>query len=420
MGVLRTALSAHGLTLSLQEISEMLYPTTGGGTGAHYEGVTVLDLSLDTRKAFHLPGGTLNVSVLQIHGSPIDAAAFEDLQPASGIAAQPTTRLWELWYQETLSSGLADVRIGQQSLDQEFIVSQYSGSFVNSMMGWPMLPSVDLYAGGPAFPMSSLGVRLRVQVAPAWTLLGGVFDDNPPGGPFGDDSQIRGAEASGMRFNMGTGALWMIELQHAAHASPAADCDTCNCSLPGTYKIGAWYDTSGFADQRIDNAGLSLTWPASGGLPRTDRGNHSVYAVVDQMIWRQPHGRRSMGVFARLMGAPADRNRIDFSLSAGMVVDAPLAGRGGVIGLGFGWSHISDGARDLERATERSSRGIASVRSPERFIELTYQYPLAPWWQLQPDLQYLDSSVGGFHDPQGSARWLGREWVFGLRTTITL
>jgi porin len=66
-------------------------------------------------------------------------------------------------------------------------------------MGWPILPSVDLYAGGPAYPLSSLGVRLRTHHAGPLTLLGGVFNDNPPGGPFNDDSQLWGSEASGTR-----------------------------------------------------------------------------------------------------------------------------------------------------------------------------------------------------------------------------
>ena len=45
-------------------------------------------------------------------------------------------------------------------------------------MGWPMVPSADLYAGGPAYPLSSLGVRLRVRPSENLTLLGGVFQDS--------------------------------------------------------------------------------------------------------------------------------------------------------------------------------------------------------------------------------------------------
>ena len=36
--------------------------------------------------------------------------------------------------------------------------------------------------------------------------------------------------------------------------------------LPGTYKLGAWYDTGAFPDQRFDTTGLSLADPASTGI----------------------------------------------------------------------------------------------------------------------------------------------------------
>ena len=71
------------------------------------------------------------------------------------------------------------MKLGQQSLDQEFMTSQGSGLFLNTMMGWPMLPSADLYAGGPAYPLSSLGVRLRAQPGGGFTALGGVFAGQP-------------------------------------------------------------------------------------------------------------------------------------------------------------------------------------------------------------------------------------------------
>ena len=44
------------------------------------------------------------------------------------------------------------MKIGQQSLDQEFMVSQNALLFVNTMFGWPMVPSADLPAGGRRIP----------------------------------------------------------------------------------------------------------------------------------------------------------------------------------------------------------------------------------------------------------------------------
>ncbi len=63
------------------------------------------------------------------------------MQTASGIEADRSTRLWELWYQQKMFDDKVDIKIGQQSLDQEFMVSQNANYFVNTMFGWPMLPS---------------------------------------------------------------------------------------------------------------------------------------------------------------------------------------------------------------------------------------------------------------------------------------
>jgi porin len=420
MGGLRQWLGQSGITLNLQEISEALGNVTGGiHTGADYEGLTTMSLSLDTEKAFHWSGGTFNVSALQIHGRNLSADNLDNLQTASGIEADRATRLWELWYDQAFLGGKMDAKIGQQSIDQEFIVSQYAGLFVNTMMGWPMVPSADLYAGGPAYPLSSPGLRLRGQPSDTVTLLAGVFDDNPPGGPFANDSQLRGAEASGTRFNLNTGALWIGEMQYAANQSPAKSCATAACGLPGTYKLGGWYDTAGFPDQRFDNTGLSLANPASSGVARTDRGNFSLYGVVDQMIWRQTDGPRSVGVFARFMGAPGDRNPIEFSLNSGVVLKAPLPGRDNdAVGIGYGFARVSASASALDR-DQASVGNPVPVRGTEHFIELTYQYQVAPWWQLQPDFQYVINPGGGIENPQDTSRLVGDEAIVGLRTTIT-
>src|SRR6185437_4442363 len=158
------------------------------------------------------------------------------------------------------------------SIDNEFMTSQQSALFINTVMGWPMLPSADLYAGGPAYPLSSLGARVQYQPTDQITVLAGAFADNPPGGPFDDDSQLRGSSAWGGNFlHLNTGALLIAELQYAINQPSTDKKAPPPLGLPGMYKIGAWFDTAGFPDQRFATAGLSLANPASNGVSRTDR-----------------------------------------------------------------------------------------------------------------------------------------------------
>jgi len=424
MGGLRTALGVYGISLGLQETSEVLGNATGGvQRGAAYDGLTEMSLGLDTQKAFGWAGGIFNISALQIHGSNLSAENLLTLQTASGIEADPTTRLWELWYQQSFLNGITDLKVGQQSIDQEFMISQYSGLFINTMMGWPMLPSANLYAGGPAYPLSSLGVRLRAQPTPALTVLAGVFDDNPPGGPFDDDSQLRGREAAGAAFNLNTGALWIVELQYAVNQPAPGEMVASNApppGLPGTYKLGLWYDSGAFPDQQFDAQGISLASPASNGIPLMHKGNYSVYAVADQMVWRPDlQGPRSLGVFARAMAAPPDRNLISFSANGGATLKDPLPGRDNdTSGIGFGVAKVSADAGALDQATAFFTQTNYPTRTVETFIEVTYQMQLAPWWQVQPDFQYVFRPGAGIPNPEQPNKLIGNEAVFGLRTNV--
>jgi porin len=129
MGGLRPWLGNYGVTIGLQETSEYLNNVSGGvKRGGAYDGLTQLAISVDMEKAVGLPGGTFNASGLQIHGRNLSQHNLLTLQSASGIEADDTTRLWELWYQQSLLAGKVDVKVGQLSLDQEFMVSQYAGS----------------------------------------------------------------------------------------------------------------------------------------------------------------------------------------------------------------------------------------------------------------------------------------------------
>ncbi|MGC8492799.1 MAG: carbohydrate porin [Syntrophobacteraceae bacterium] len=418
MGGLRTYLGNYGITFFLSETSEALGNVTGGTKhGMDYDGAIAMSLNFDLDKMSGWKGGTFFVSALQLHGRNLSADYLHNIQSVSGIEAERATRLWELWFQQSFAGGKADVKIGQIGIDQEFIVSQCCCLYLNAMMGWPVLPAADLYAGGPAFPLSSPAVRLRVQPSDSVTVLAGVFDDNPPGGSFDDDSQLRDAEASGARFNMTTGALFIGEVQYAVN-QPAGGCRGKSTGLPGTYKLGAWYDTAKFPDQRFDTSGNLLA--VTGGTPRMDRSNFSIYGIADQAMWKEDNGPRMVSAFTRLMGAPSDRNLIDWALTAGVNCNALLPGRDNdVCGIGYGWAHISTGATDYDKDTAAQDVDtFTPVRGAEQFIELTYQCQICPWWIIQPDLQYVIDPGGGAADPLNPSRTIGNELVLSVRTII--
>jgi len=412
---LRPALDARGASLSVQDNVELFGNGTGGlHRGIAYNGALQMTLGIDFAKAIGWTGATFNISAFQISGRNFSADNLASLQTASGLEAARASRLWEMWVQQSLFGSHLSVRVGQQSLDQEFMVSAASSLFINTAMGWPLLPSADLYAGGPAYPLASLGARVNYQPTDTTSLLAGAFDDNANGGArFADNSQLRGAAESGTAFNLGTGALAIAELQYTAKPLGGA--------LRGTYKIGGWFDTATFADQLVGADGLSLADPASDHLPLARRTNWSTYAVMDQTVWQpDPAGPRQIAVFARIMAAPPDRNEIAFSINGGVTCKQPLPGRDNdTLGLGFGVAKISNRAAQLNADMNRFSRADVPVRSAEAFVELTYQTQLSPWLSVQPDLQFVARPGGGIADPAGHGRRIGDEAVAGIRGTVS-
>ena len=417
---LRRDLSKYGMTLGIEETSEELGNVTGGSrTGFAYDGLTQAVLQLNTQRAFGWYGGTFNVSALQIHGTNLSANNLQTLQTASGIEADPATRLWELWYdQKFLDEDRLDVKIGQQSLDQEFMVSSNALSFVNTMFGWPMLPSADLPGGGPAYPLSALGVRARYRPVDPVNILVGVYSGSPTRNPVGDSQRTN---PSGTSFPLNRGALVIAELQYSYPSIGSMVSPGESEPLARTYRIGAWYDTESFDDERFDQQGLLLANPASTGVPRQHRGDYAVYAVADQMVWRSTKDpNRSVSVFARVMGTPlADRNLVDFSLNAGLTMRDPFTYRtDDTFGLGLGYTHVSKSVTDADQDIANATGQFTPRQTSETFVEATYQYQVTPWLQLQPDVQYVFNPGGGVANQYSPTQRVKDELVVGVRTNI--
>ena len=418
---LRPVLASAGMTLTIQEQSEILGNVTGGTRrGFDYEGLTTATLQMDTQRAFGWQGGLFNVSGLQIHGRNLSADNLSTLQTASGIEADRATRLWELWYQQKMFDDKIDIKIGQQSLDQEFMTSTNSNYFINTMMGWPMLPSADLPGGGPAYPLSALGIRLRAHPTDSVTFLAGVFNGSPVSANYGDP-QMR--NPSGTSFPLNGGVLAIAELQYSYPSQGTLVQANQADPLARTYKIGFWYDSERFADLRYDNMGLSLADPASGGTPATHRGDYAIYAVADQMIYRfEKDPDRNINVFIRPMFTPLqDRNLISFSVNGGLTMHEPIANRDDdTAGIGFGYTHVSNGAVGFDQDTAFYNPGVyAPVRHSETFLEATYQYQVTPWWQIQPDIQYVFNPGAGVVNPNNPSQKIKNETILGVRTNIT-
>ena len=406
-GGVRSKLSAQGITLTLSEASEV----TGNGAGGSrravtYAGLTRFSVQVDTAAAISIPGGTFKASGFQVHGQGLGASALRgDVYVISNIEERRATLLAELWYEQVVYKGVT-VRAGQLFADLEFMTSDYGGLFVASTFGWSAFATTSLPNGGPIYPRAALGVRVKAQVADAWTVLGGAFNGDPTGP---DRADGRPSNLNGTAFRLGDGVFAIAEIQYGLNRGETAT------GLPGTYKLGGWYNSRRFDDRRTGTDGFALGDPTSNGQPASRHGNWSTYAVVDQLVWREAGTvDQGVGVFARVMGGPGDRNLINFYLDTGLSYKGLLPGRqNDTAGIGISYSRFSD-----SRGRNDPGGGARPVRRNEILAEATYQASLTPWWQVQPVVQYLINPSADA-DPLRPDRRLRNAAILVLRTNLT-
>ncbi len=413
-GGIRSGLAARGLTFGLSESSEVFGNASGGvRRGAIYEGLTQIGIGLDTEKAFGWAGGIFNATALQIHGRGLSLNNLgNNLQTASSLEAARGTLLFELWYEQALFDKSLQIRVGQLAADQEFMLTQYGAVFLNHTFGWSTLPSTDLPSGGPSYPLATPGVRLRWFARDDLTVLAGVFNGNPAGTGTG---LPQSRDPSGTAFRLNDGVFAIAEVQYALNAGEDA------AGLPGVYKFGAWYNSQNFADQRRNANGQSITPLTLDAIGRNRRGNYSLYAVADQLVWR-PAGQKDggIGVFVRAMGVPGDRNLVNVYVDGGATWKGLIPGRDSdTLGLGVAYARISDTASKLDSDIAVATGSAYPIRRNETVLELTYQAQLAPWLQVQPTAQYIFNLNGGVPNPANPAKRLGDAAVFGLRSSVT-
>jgi porin len=409
----RKALADRGITYGLNYIGEWQGNTSGGTSrGSIYIGRFEALVDVDLEKFSAWKGLSFHANAFQIHGRGLSREHLSNLMTASFIEALPATRLSELWLEQKIFGDKANVRFGQLAADTEFTTSSYGAQFINSTFGFPTITAANLPSGGPAYPLATPGVRLKVDPNKNVSFLLGLYNGDPAG-PGLDDPQERNRH--GLNFRIKDPALLMGELQYRYNQDKGVP------GLAGSLKAGAWGHFGKFDDQRVDSTGLSLADPASSGVAARRRGNHGVYGVIDQQIWRPSSGEpdKGIGVFARASASPSDRNLVDLYLDGGIAFAGMIPHRpDDVVAFGAAYTRISDDARRFDADAVRFN-GAGVVRTYEALVEFNYQAQIIPGMQVDFDVQRIFNPGGNIanpNDPAGAA--IKDATVLTLHTSI--
>lgn len=406
MGV-RPVLSDKGVEIFGGYKVEVWGDAAGGlKTGTVYTGLLDFGAEVDLEKAFGWQGASVSTTWLWLSGRDASEDLVGNFLTVSNIAGFNTLRMFELWFQQEFFDEKLSIRLGQLSADSEFLISDYSGLFINGTFGWPAFAYMNIPNGGPGYPMGTLGARLAVDPVDWFTFQSAVFQGNV----FAQDVNRHGFR---WRLDAQTGYTFLNEAQFRWNHREEES------GLPGQLKQGVWFQTGQSADALAES---------------TNSGNAGIYAVLDQMLYREPgeaaglsedgksavdgksgksfkspvevkKSAQGLGWFGRVAFAPADRNFVNFYFDTGLSYKGLIPTRDNdTVGIGFGYAQLSNGARGSLQNEGANPTGAEMV------IEFTYQAELTPWLVVQPDLQYI-INPGGTSD-------LNNALVIGGRAAI--
>jgi len=396
----RAALAKSGVWVGANYFGETFYDWGGIKDGGQYDGVLELYVNADMKKLGLWKGLCFFTNGYQIHGNSITAENVGGIMPISNLEADASTRLFELWFEQYLFNDTVSVRFGQLAADAEFMISEGGGYLLNSTWGWPPIAAENNPGGGPAYPLATPGVRVAVTPTNRTSMMVGIFNGDPAPQCNKDGDNPQRCNDHGLDFELDDPPLLMAEGAYSYGLAGGR--------LPGIVKIGGWNHFGKFEHLRVGSGGGLIGITGSSGKPLDH--DWALYGIIDQLIWRLPGSEASQGmaIFGRIMGAPSDRNLVDFYFDGGFTFTGMIPGRpNDALAIGFAYTGISD-----EAAAFDVDSSEPEARDYESLVEICYTFQINGGWSLQPDFQYVWNPGGGVAGVDNAA-------VIGARSTIS-
>jgi porin len=386
----RAAFAEHGILYGIKWIGEYWNVAKGANSnGSNFDGRLEVYTDVDLEKLVGWKGGTIHANAYYIHGIGPTAERIGNIFTVSNIEADEAFRLFELWFEQSMRQDKLKVRFGSLAADSEFFVSDTATQFLNTTFGWPAATANNMAAGGPAYPLPSLGVRVQYAPTDNLKILAAIFNGSPAD-PFAPDPQKD--DPHGTSFRLEDPPLIMVEGQVKY-----------DVGLPGALKLGGWKQFNHYAPEFLNP-----------GILATDYG---IYGIVDQQIWK-PSDDKSVSIFARVAGSPDKQSLISAYVDTGIVFSGFVSGRTkDTFGAAFGYGKIPD---DLRRAQADPANPNFSdvIFDYEAVLEVNYIAQICSGFSIVPDFQYIWNPGGRIPSEANPTKPEQDAAVFGVRTNV--
>lgn len=393
----RGRLYADGIDLRVGYASETAADVQGGSkTGVRYTDQYTFGSTFDLDKLLGLDHALFQVSITDRNGRNLSSDVHLDtLQQVQEVFGRGQTwRITQFWYRQTYLDNALDVKLGRLTEGEDF--TSFSCEFMNlTFCGAPPGNIVGSYWYN--WPVSQWAGRVKLLSPDFGYAQIGAYEVNP--------SYLSRRYA----FNLGdppgaTGALIPAEIAWLPSFGPA--------KLAGSYKIGAWYNTSQTADVVNNTQGQILA--IAGGQPLEHNGAYGAYVNFQQRITQGAAAHdQGMSVFLNITTADRRTATLDNQVALGVFYNAPFDSRpADQLGIAFGRTHVNGRVAAAEQAENAAGLGPVGIQHSEYAGEVYYHLHVIDGLALQPNLQYV-------HQPGGIAKNTD-DIIVGLKVAISL
>lgn len=379
----RTRLQEMGIDFQFGYTSEIATNPVGGiDHKTRYTDQYAAGVTFDLDRLLDIPAAQFQITFTQRIGRNLSAdAGLDTLQQVQEVFGRgQTIRLTEFWYDQKFADGLIDWKIGRMPFGGDF--ASFACDFQNlTFCGANPGNLVGDYIYN--WPISQWATRVKVNLEGFGYVQAGVYDANTK--YLGVDDQVLPVFFSGS-----TGAIIPVEVAWLPKFGDEA--------LPGSYKIGGWYDTS-TADDVVSDVNGDL-FALTGLSPLQRRGRYGAYVNFQQQVTSK------LSVFFNAVVADDRTSTTDRQFAAGLTYTGPFSARpNDDIGFAMGTTHVNDRV-----AISQAAQGLPAPDS-EYVFELYYTYRPRPGLLFRPNIQYI-IDPGGISQNEDVL-------VLGLKTAAT-
>jgi porin len=383
----RTRIRNSGIDFQFGYTNEIAYNVTGGThSTVRYADQYAAGVTFDLDRLVGIPSALFQTTITERTGRNLsDDAELGTLQQVQEVFGRgQTVRLTDFWYQQKFFGGIVDWKVGRMPYGEDF--AAFSCDFQNlTFCGAAPGNIVGNYIFN--WPISQWATRLKFGLKDFGYFQVGVYDINPR--YLGVQDQVLP-----VWFPDSTGAMIPVELAW----QPSFGGGT----LPGSYKIGGWYDTS-TADDVVDDVSGN-PFVLTGLPPKQDRGRYGGYINFQQQV------TSNLTLFLNFVMADRRTATTDRQIAGGLIYTGLFSARPeDDIGFAVGSTHVNSRVADVQALQNSLGKGPVAVQDSEYAFELYYTFRPRPGLLFRPNLQYV-------HLPGGTSN-NDDVFVLGLKTS---